>query len=93
MRNVNLKSVVVGLFLCVGLTACAASLFAQSGTAQPVTSKAQYFVTGEGDSAHLWVREGTNLRCMGHGECKAHGNHDGQNDDGGHDHGKKKAKP
>ncbi|GFO81101.1 MAG: hypothetical protein A49_07280 [Methyloceanibacter sp.] len=43
MRNVSLKSVVVGLFLGVGLTACAANLFAQPGTAQPVKSETQYF--------------------------------------------------
>lgn len=94
MRNVSLKSVVVGLCLGVGLTACAANLFAQPGTAQPVKSETQYFVTGEGDDAHLWVREGTKLRCVGHGECKTHGDHKGHDDDhDGHDHDKEKAKP
>lgn len=89
MRNVNLKGVVFGLILGAGLSAGAASLLAQPGTAQPVKSEVQYFVTGEGDDAHLWVREGTNLRCVGHGECKAHGDHDHD----GHDHGKEKPKP
>lgn len=37
---------------------------------------------------HLWVREGTNLRCVGHGECKAHGDHEGHEhkEGDGHDH-------
>lgn len=53
MRNVNLKGVAFGLILGAGLNAGAASLLAQPGTAQPVRSETQYFVTGEGDEAHL----------------------------------------
>jgi len=81
---------VIGLALGVAATGFVESLLAQSGTAQPVRGETQYFVTGEGDDAHLWVREGTNLRCVGHGECKTHGDH--KHGDG-HDHGKEKAKP
>ncbi len=92
MKTIGTKSVVICLAAILGLTVFSSSLLGQSGTAQPVRSETQYFVTGEGDDAHLWVKEGTNLRCVGHGECKAHGDHKGH-DDHGHDHGKGKAKP
>jgi hypothetical protein len=84
MNRINLKGIILGLVAGVAL-ASTASLVAQQ--TQPVKSETQYFVTGEGDDAHLWVREGTNLRCVGHGECKAHGDHEG------HDHGKEGKKP
>lgn len=57
---------------------------------EPVKSAPEYFVTAEGDNAHLWVREGNNLRVVGHGTCKdcpldAEGEH---KEGDGHDHGK-----
>lgn len=85
----NRKNVMLGIIAGVGLTALAGILMGQ-GASQPVKSETQYFVTGEGDEAHLWVREGTNLRCVGHGECKAH-QHDHKEGDG-HDHGKETPK-
>lgn len=54
------------------------------GASQPVKSETQYFVTGEGDESHLWVRDGVNLRCIGHGACTAHKHDEGHD----HDHGK-----
>lgn len=79
------RSLAIGLLAGASLTATAALLMGQ-GANQPVKSEAQYFVTAEGDNAHLWVREGTNLRVVGHGQCtKCPLDH---NDDHGHDHGK-----
>jgi len=87
MNRINTKGVIVGLAIGIAVTGFGGALLAQQSGAQPVKSETQYFVTGEGDDAHLWVREGTNLRCVGHGECKAHGDHKD------HDHGKEKLKP
>jgi hypothetical protein len=56
--NPRSKSVLVGLAAGVGLTALAAVMMGQ-GASQPVKSEPQYFVTADGDGAHLWVREGT----------------------------------
>ena len=84
MNRIHLKGIMLGLAAGVAL-ATTANLVAQQ--AQPVKGETQFFVTGEGDDAHLWVREGTNLRCVGHGECKAHGDHEG------HDHAKEGKKP
>lgn len=89
MQTSNRKEVILGLVAGVGLTALAGVLMGQ-GASQPVRTETQYFVTGEGDEAHLWVREGTNLRCVGHGECAAH-QHDHEEGDG-HDHGKEPPK-
>lgn len=91
MLSRNRSSLFVGLAAGVGLTAAAALLMGQSPS-QPVKSETQYFVTGEGDHAHLWVREGTSLRVVGHGECKMgcpwdKDEHDHKPGDG-HDHGK-----
>jgi hypothetical protein len=70
-----------------------AATYASQGASEPVKSAPEYFVTSEGAAAHLWVREGTNLRVIGHGACKdcplikaadEHAEGDG------HDHGKKK---
>ena len=85
MQVPNRKNLILGLTAGVGLTALVGALMGQ-GASQPVKSETQYFVTGEADEAHLWVREGTDLRCVGHGECAAH-QHDHQEGDG-HDHGK-----
>ncbi len=49
----------------------------------------EYFVTGEGDAAHLWARDGSELRCVGHGKCKT----PGDNKPAGADRGKEKPKP
>lgn len=67
-----------------------AALFTTQGASEPVKSAPEYFVTAEGDNAHLWVREGTNLRVVGHGTCKdcpLDDGHDHKEGDG-HDHGK-----
>ena len=82
MRGSNRLGLIVGLVMGISLAAIGGNLLAQTA-AQPVKSETQYFVTGEGDDAHLWVREGTSLRCVGHGRYKAHGDHEG------HDHGQK----
>ena len=65
----NRKHLVTGLTLGVALTAAAALLMGQ-GANTPVKSEPQYFVTADGDGAHLWVREGTALRVVAHAECK-----------------------
>lgn len=55
-------------------------------------SEPQYFVTPDGEGAHLWVREGTSIRVVAHGECKecaAKGHKDDDHKEGdGHDHAK-----
>lgn len=86
MNNSNRKNILIGFVCGLAATGFVGTLMAQQG-AQPVKSETQYFVTGEGDAAHLWVREGANLRCVGHGECKSHGDHKD------HDHSKEKSKP
>lgn len=71
-----------------------AALFTNQGASEPVKSTPEYFVTAEGDNAHLWVREGTTLRVVGHGTCKdcpLDGDHEHKEDDG-HDHAKPGAK-
>jgi hypothetical protein len=86
---------VLGLAAGVGLTAIAGVLMGQ-GASQPVKSDPQYFVTPDGEGAHLWVREGTNLRVVAHGLCKecdtkGHDGHDHDHDHkegDGHDHDK-----
>lgn len=88
------KSLLVGLAAGVGLTALAAVMMGQGagGASQPVKSKPQYFVTPDGEGAHLWVREGTSIRVVAHGECKecaAKGHKDDDHKEGdGHDHAK-----
>lgn len=47
-----------------------AALFTNQGASEPVKSAPEYFVTAKGENAHLWVREGTSLRVVGHGTCK-----------------------
>lgn len=67
-----------------------AALFTSQGASEPAKSAPEYFVTAEGGSAHLWVREGTGLRAVGHGACKdcsldkGHEHKEGD----GHDHAK-----
>lgn len=89
MNGSNRKNVLFGLVAGVGIASLTALMMGQ-GASQPVKSETQYFITGEHDEAHLWVREGSNLRCIGHGECKAH-QHDHKDGDG-HDHGKEAPK-
>lgn len=90
MKTTNGKVLLAILAIGIASAAIAGSLMAQTGQSPPPRSEAQYFVTGEGDEAHLWVREGTKLRCLGHGECKAHAGH---KEGDGHDHGKGHDKP
>jgi hypothetical protein len=83
------KTLFAGLSAGVALTALAAVMMGQ-GASQPVKSDQQYFVTAEGGKAHLWLREGTTLRAVGHGECTEcpdNGN-DGHKhmEGGGHEH-------
>ena len=91
MQSSNRKNLFVGLAGGVGLTALAAVMMGQ-GASQPVKSAAEYYVTADGEGAHLWVREGTALRVVSHGECKeckakGHDDHDHKEGDG-HDHAK-----
>ena len=89
MKNTHSKKVVISLVAGVALTSVAAVLMGQ-GANQPARSEPQYFVTADGEGAHLWVREGTTLRVVGHGECKecATKGHDDHKDGDGHDHDK-----
>ena len=57
------------LFGALALVATTATLAFQSAS-EPAKSAPEYFVTAEGDHAHLWVREGATLRVVGHGACK-----------------------
>ena len=95
MSQSRSKSLVVGLASGVAITAFAAILMGQAAS-QPVKSEPQYFVTPDGDGAHLWVREGTALRVVAHGECKeckAKGHDDHVHKEGdGHDHSKDASK-
>lgn len=92
MQSTNRRGLVAGLAAGVGLTAIAGMLMGQ-GASQPVKSETQYFVTADSEGAHLWVREGSSLRVVGHGECKecAAKGHDHKEGDG-HDHGKETPK-
>jgi hypothetical protein len=95
MHTFTRKSLFLGLAAGVTLTITSAVLMGQ-GASTPVKSDTQYFVTGEGDAAHLWVREGANLRCVGHGECMTHKHAEGEHDHAegdGHDHGPAPKKP
>ncbi|MEK6703914.1 MAG: hypothetical protein AABZ53_16770 [Planctomycetota bacterium] len=93
MNQSRSRSLFVGLSAGVALTAFAAVLMGQSAS-QPVKSEPQYFVTADGEGAHLWVREGLALRVVAHGACKecAEKGHDhkdaGQKEGDGHDHAK-----
>lgn len=82
------KSALMGFVAGIGLTGLVAVMMGQSAN-QPVKSEPQFFVTADGEGAHLWVREGTALRVIGHGECAeclAEG-HDGHDHKEGDDHG------
>lgn len=85
------RSMLAGIGVGAGLTALVAVMMGQAAS-QPVKSEPQYFVTADGEGAHLWVREGTALRVVSHGECKeckakGHDGHDHKDGDG-HDHKK-----
>lgn len=80
-------TVIAGLALVAGT-----ATFAAQGASEPVKSSVEYFVTADGEAAHLWVREGLNLRVVGHGACKdcpLHKDHAEHKEGDGHDHGKK----
>lgn len=72
MNRCSRKNILAGVFAGVGLTALGAVMMGQSASQPVLQSDRQYFVTGEGGEVHLWVREGVNLRCVGHGECNTH---------------------
>ena len=93
MQSNNRKNLFVGVFIGLGAAAIVGTLMGQAAS-QPVKSETQYFVTADGEGAHLWVREGAGLRVVGHGECKeckGHDDHDHKEGDG-HDHGKEAPK-
>lgn len=90
MKTTTGKLLPAIVIIGIAATCIVGSLMAQTGQSPPTRSDPQYFVTGDEDFAHLWVREGTKLRCLGHGECKAHAGHK-QGDE--HDHDKDHGKP
>lgn len=69
MSQPSSKSLFLGLASGIAPTALAAILMGQ-GASRPVKSEPQYFVTADGDEAHLCVREGNAIRFVGHGACK-----------------------
>lgn len=69
MQTSDRKNLTLGLTAGAAMTVLAGVLMGQ-GASQPVRSEPQYFVTADGEGAHLWVREGANLRVVSHGECK-----------------------
>lgn len=94
MKNPNRSSVGLGLAAGVGLTVIVAAMMGQ-GPSNHAPTDTQYFVTADGEMAHLWLREGNTLRMVAHGECKeckehGHGEH-GHGDE--HDHGRPAAGP
>lgn len=92
MNPTSRNTMFMGMAGGVCLTVITGMLMGQNAST-PVKSQTDYFVTGEGDAAHLWVREGTALRCVGHGECTAHGDHADHKEGDGHDHGPAPKKP
>ena len=82
----------VGLIAGLALLSSTAAIALQ-GASEPVKSAPEYFVTDEGTSAHLWLREGIKLRAVGHGECKdcpaaaAHEHTEGDGHDKDSEHG------
>ena len=96
MSRISTKGLVACLLTALGLTVLwSSSLIGQiGGIGDPDRSETEYFVTGEGDAAHLWIREGSALRCIGHGKCKTQGDRkQDEHKHDGHDRGKDKAKP
>ncbi|MBL8859851.1 MAG: hypothetical protein JNL28_15195 [Planctomycetes bacterium] len=80
------------IFLGSLALASTAAFLTTQGASEPVKSTPEYFVTAEGDNAHLWVREGNTLRVIGHGACKncpLDQDHAEHKEGDGHDHGKK----
>ena len=60
---------ILGMIAGAGVTAAAALMMGQAGQPDHATGTqtqpgrgGEYFVTGEGGTAHLWVREGMTLR-------------------------------
>ena len=83
------------LSIAAGLALVATTLaFAAQGASEPVRSAPVYFVTAEGDVAHLWVREGATLRVVGHGACRNCPHADGHvhKEGDGHEHARAGAK-
>ncbi len=81
MKNPNRSSVVFGLIAGVGLTAALAAMMGQ-GAAQRAPADTQYFVTADDGEAHLWLRDGNNLKMVAHGKCDQCAGKEGD----GHDH-------
>ncbi len=68
MQSSNRKNLVVGMVVGFGAAAVTGMLMGQvpNRAARPAT---EFFVTGDGNKAHLWERDGAALRCIGHGTC------------------------
>jgi len=67
MRESKQRSLIAGLAGGAGAAACVALLMGQAGT-QPTQRGGDYFVTGEGNHAYLWQRDGNNLRFVSQAE-------------------------
>lgn len=90
MNRIGAKGMVACLAAALGLTILwSSNLLGQFVDPATVPSVTEYFVTGEGDTAHLWIRDGSDLRCVGHGKCKGPRDHKPD----GADRGKEKPKP
>lgn len=85
MKQSRTSNMFIGLAAGVVLAAAAGVLMGQ-GANQPVRSETQYFVTSEGHDVHLWVREGAEVRCVGHGECLELEGHEHGEEHDEHDH-------
>jgi len=62
----TLTDTILGSIALLSTTA----LRATQGASEPVRSAPESFVTADGDHAHLGVREGLNLRAVGHAASK-----------------------
>lgn len=69
MKSMKGKSLLIGLAAGASVTAFGALMMGQ-GVTQPEGRSDQYFVTGEGNTAHLWARDGSTLRWVGKGEVR-----------------------
>lgn len=73
MNKIGAKGLVACLATALGLTVLSSSSLLGQFTDDTGRSETEYFVTGEVDIAHVWVRDGLDLRCVGHGKCEMPG--------------------